>query len=294
MTYTALRFLQLARRDHDVRFDATLTIGRQSLYLSSAEARALTKEFGLTQTLPIGDPYADAFFRAAFGVENINSIDVSSYEGATLLHDLNRPVPVEWDECADVVIDGGALEHVFNFPTALASCMRMVRTGGHLVIFAVANNNCGHGFYQFSPELFFRALASEHGFEITRMIALPHLFAGAELGGNGRWHEVTDPASVRERVVVMGARGLALLVLARKLRHVVPFESAPQQSDYSVMWNTASARGPSPSVPPDTIRLLRQTLSRELPRPLVNIVRGVQQRIACSLLNRKHFNPVRR
>jgi len=33
-----------------------------------------------------------------------------------------------------------------------------------------ASNLCGHGFYQFSPELFYRALNATNGFEVERMI----------------------------------------------------------------------------------------------------------------------------
>jgi hypothetical protein len=78
-------------------------------------------------------------------------------------------------------LDGGTTEHVFNFPTALTNAMQMVETGGHLVIITGGNNFCGHGFYQFSPELFYRALSAENGFEMKRLIA-------AEVGGN--WYEV--------------------------------------------------------------------------------------------------------
>ena len=58
----------------------------------------------------------------------------------------------------DLVFDGGTLEHVFNFSTALKNCMHMVKPHGRFVSVTLPNNWCGHGFYQFSPELFFRAL----------------------------------------------------------------------------------------------------------------------------------------
>lgn len=70
----------------------------------------------------------------------------------------------------DAVIDSGTPEHVFNFPVALASAMSMVRKGGYLFVVTMANNHCGHGFYQFSSELFFRALARENGFRIRCLL----------------------------------------------------------------------------------------------------------------------------
>ena len=60
----------------------------------------------------------------------------------------------------DVVYDGGTLEHVFNFPVALRNAMELLRPGGRLfTIHTCANNLCGHGFYQFSRELFYRTLS---------------------------------------------------------------------------------------------------------------------------------------
>jgi len=38
------------------------------------------------------------------------------------------------------VIDGGSLEHVFNFPQAIANCMNMVAVGGHFIGLSPANN----------------------------------------------------------------------------------------------------------------------------------------------------------
>ena len=65
-----------------------------------------------------------------------------------------------------MVVDGGTLEHVFDYPTALRNAMRMVRVGGHLILNAPVNNFPGHGFYQISPELFFRVLSPQFGFRV--------------------------------------------------------------------------------------------------------------------------------
>ena len=63
-----------------------------------------------------------------------------------------------------MVVDGGTLEHVFDYPTALRNAMRMVRVGGHLILNAPVNNFPGHGFYQISPELFFRCFHDNSAF----------------------------------------------------------------------------------------------------------------------------------
>ena len=85
------------------------------------------------------------------------------------------------------MLDSGSLEHVFNFPIAIANCMALTEVGGHFVAITPANNWCGHGFYQFSPELFYRVLCAENGFRVERMIV-------AECP-DGTWLEVADPAA---------------------------------------------------------------------------------------------------
>ena len=57
------------------------------------------------------------------------------------------------------MIDSGSLEHVFNISQALRNCLEMVESGGHFISIGPANNAMGHGFYQFSPELYFRILS---------------------------------------------------------------------------------------------------------------------------------------
>src|SRR5262249_39640930 len=124
----------------------------------------------------------------SLGARAVFSMDVSAFEGATFIHDLNQPVGDELKQRFDLVYDGGTLEHVFNFPTALKNCMEMVRVGGRFFMHTVTNNWCGHGFYQFSPELFFRALSRDNGYEVERMVV--------HRVGYGGWYEVNDPALV--------------------------------------------------------------------------------------------------
>ena len=90
------------------------------------------------------------------------------------------------------------------------------------------NNWCGHGFYQFSPELFFRALGPENGFSVVEMY-----FADVE----GRhFYRVVDPAAVRERVQLWTSDPVFLLVHARRDAVRDVFAAAPQQSDYVSDW----------------------------------------------------------
>jgi len=159
----------------------------------------------------------------------VDSLDNSDFEGAQFVHDLNQPIPAAWKEQFDAVYDGGTLEHVFNFPIALRNCMELLRQEGRLFIQTCANNLCGHGFYQFSPELFYRALSAENGFEVERMVI-------HRVGPYGSWYEVSDPNAIRSRVELITFTPMHLLVQAKRTSIKPIFATMPQQSDYAVMW----------------------------------------------------------
>ncbi len=221
-------------RDEGVKFERMLTVGRHVLFLSKGELRALLARRGIAKTpaelqaiFCEAQGYADPFLRLLGGQEAA-SLDASGYEGATHVHDLNQPVPDDWKQRFSVVFDGGSLEHVFDFPQAIRNCMEMVTVGGHYLAITPANNFMGHGFYQFSPDLFGRVFSSENGFALKHMIVF-------ELDNN-RWYEVMDPAEAMERVSLVNRRPTCLGIVARKLAHVELFTKTPQQSDYVAKW----------------------------------------------------------
>ncbi len=98
---------------------------------------------------------APAFFRT-LGVERCLALDVSSYEGAEIVHDLNRPEPPSAHHgSADIVFDGGTLEHVFHLPNALSAIHQLLRVDGLAIHSAPSNGYLDHGFYQLSPTLLY-------------------------------------------------------------------------------------------------------------------------------------------
>jgi SAM-dependent methyltransferase len=154
----------------------------------------------------------------------VDSMDASAYEGASIIHDLNLPIPADLRGRYDLVWDGGTLEHVFNFPAALQNAMQMVRVGGHIFLDTPANNQCGHGFYQFSPELFFRVFTPANGFELLRLYIQ---------SDDGIFH-VVDPLEIHGRVELRNSEGTIMRVHAKKIADL-PLSSV-QQSDYVESW----------------------------------------------------------
>ena len=259
-----------------VSFRHTVTLGRQNLNADRATLMALADRFGIERPAAeavIGE-YAEGFFRTFLGAERVDAVDNSDYEGAPLVHDFNRPIPADWDERYDAVIDGGTLEHIFNFPVAIANCMRLAKKGGRVLIFTPANNQLGHGFYQFSPELFFRTLSKDRGFDVERMVAVEFRYSGTEYGAVPGSYRVQDPANVGSRITLVNSRPVTLMIQARKTAHVAdPFGTFPQQSDYTQLWKDGGGNATAP------LRV-REGLLRKPVRLVKKLLpRGVEERL---------------
>jgi hypothetical protein len=213
-----------------------------------------------------GPPWwIDPYLRA-LGARELHALDVSDYEGADVIHDLNEPVPPELHDRFDVVFDGGSIEHVFDVKTVFRNYMSMVRPGGRLIVLTMANNHLGHGLYQLSPELFYRVLSEENGYEVERLqLSLEDveytrpvggLRLPTDVGGAPARYDVVDPDEVGERVLLRNERGVTLLVQARRTRAVAPLARPPQQSDYTALWQGPASRAEAASPRADGIRAL--------------------------------------
>ncbi len=95
----------------------------------------------------------DKSFFKALGFNDVSVLDFSDYEGAELIGDLNAQ-ELEINKQFDVVLDTGTLEHLFHIPNALANIYDLLNEGGRVIHVLPAANRLEHGFYMFSPTLF--------------------------------------------------------------------------------------------------------------------------------------------
>jgi SAM-dependent methyltransferase len=278
-----------------------LTIGRQVLCLHPAELALLAAARARTSSVAVELPSeylefgtrAEPFLRAFLGASSVEALDYSDYEGAQHVHDMNEPVPEAMVERFDVVYDGGALEHIFNFPTAIANLMRMTKVGGRVFMSTTANNFFGHGFYQFSPELMFRIFAPQNGFEIGTVQVVEARYPSPELTRNRTAYAVTDPAEVHCRVGLITKRPVLMLVEARKVEHKPLFARAPLQSDYLTAWSVPQACATSATqARTSRARAWRSRVSAALPRALRVMLVGWSQKRRYSLANQKFYRKV--
>lgn len=236
-------------------FTDTVTVGRMGLAVPEVELAAIARTLDLDPAIApdlARDKFADRFFRLVLGAQSVQSIDYSPYQHASIMHDMNVPVPEELHECCDALYDGGAMEHIFDVKQVMANYMAMVRPGGRIFINVPANNLFGHGFYQFSSEFFYRVFDASNGFVVRDMLAIEAPFTSVETGQGWRCFKTPDPAVVGTRIRLVSDKPLMLFVSAERTERVTPFAQLPVQSDYKVRWNRADETGKAAPPPTDS------------------------------------------
>lgn len=155
-----------------------LAFGKQSMNIRFDGMLEMFKSLGLTpHSEGMADPppassYVDfARLLKLLGLGELHTLDVSAYEGADIVADLNVPVPSELIGRFGLIIDGGTMEHVFDIRQGMKNTADMLRPGGRAVHITPVNNYVNHGFVQISPTLYHDYYV-ENGFDDVRAIMI--------------------------------------------------------------------------------------------------------------------------
>ncbi len=183
-----------------------------------------------------------ALFRA-MGFSEVRSLDVSAYEGADILFDLNNPGILEaiggpLRRCA-LCVDSGTIEHVFDTAQALRNIHHLLQDDGVVVHMAPSNNYVDHGFYQFSPS-FFHDYYCANGYDILAADFARHPWNPLA----GPWTitpSVSEPSESREPLGPEGYRHL--MCFAARKRPTSTCDVIPQQGMYRNRQDWAAGRG---------------------------------------------------
>lgn len=223
----SLSLLRYATRKHG-DLDRTITLGRLTIQLGPRAARKCAQAAR-------GD-YGESLLMDTFGASQVDSIDNSDYEGATIVADMNMPVPESLHEQYDTVIDFGCTEHIYDVAQSLRNVAALCRPGGIILHVVPANGFCGHGFYQFSPELFFSRYSTGNGFNETEVFL-------ADLCDIHHWFRVSRPRD-GQRINVRSQDEMYVLVVTKRVANA---GDEVQQSDYEFAWEGQA--GQQPPVP---------------------------------------------
>ncbi|MDD5037251.1 MAG: hypothetical protein PHE55_21200 [Methylococcaceae bacterium] len=232
--YAGLQFL-LYGKNKGINYESSLTLGRQCHYLDEMTIGSMFSRFRVSATEEevskiLKEEYSDELFKF-LGAKQMDSMDASPYESANIIFNLNKRIDEALCQKYSVVVDFGTLEHVFNFPMAIRNVIDMIQVGGHFLSITTANNFMGHGFYQFSPELFFNVLGSNGFSDIDIFMAPAKEF--------DYFFRVVDPRIVNRRVEIVNHEPIYLFCLARRER-ILPEFVEPIQSDYEhIFWKGA-------------------------------------------------------
>lgn len=221
-----LNFLRYSKKFRN--FDKTITIGRQELRASEPVGRNTVVPAYSYKNVK----YCEQLLKTYFGSNTVDSVDKSSYEDASIIHDMNQPLPSNLHAIYDTVIDGGCLEHIYNIPQALKNCSVFCKPGAQILHILPANNFCGHGFWQFSPELFFSLYSNANGYQDTEVFL-------AYSSDTSKWYKVNPPQNGRR---VSAFSSIELSVLVRTVLRGVHFShDNVQQSDYVYEWTKSAS-----------------------------------------------------
>ena len=220
LTFHEYKFLEEVSKKKE--FKNILCLGKQEMILTKEDK----KKLNLDEKENINDQYIDNLLINKFKANSVKSIDNSSFEGADIIHDMNKPME-NLNEKFDTVIDFGTSEHIFNVAQNLNNISKLCKINGIILHSLPANNNCGHGFWQFSPELFFSLYSEVNGFSETEIFVF-------NTHNKYEWWKV-NKQEVGERLEL--SSDVPLYIAVKTSKKLDKDSIIVQQSDYVERWN---------------------------------------------------------
>lgn len=159
---TELKFLLYSKNKFG-EFKKVLTLGRQQIGIENFEIKEILKN---DCKYKIYD-YCEDLLKDYFGASQVDSIDFSDYEGCTYTHDIGEEINLI--QKYDTIIDFGTTEHVFNVGQAFKNIHKMLNIKGRVLHSNPANSFNGHGFHQFSHELYYSLYSNKNGYSNTKV-----------------------------------------------------------------------------------------------------------------------------
>lgn len=204
----ALETILLAKK-YCNKYDNLLTLGRQEIHLQHYK----------------NTKYCENLFHE-LGFKTIDSVDASSYENASIIHNMNYPFYSS--KKYDFIFDGGTFEHIFNSVQLCENIINSLNIGGIFCSITVNNNFSGHGFYQYSPEFFLSAFSKKYGMEILEIF-----LAQVDTPPN-EWINVNSFCDGRNTTHFNNNKPVYIVTIAKKINNerLSLFNNPPSQYSY--------------------------------------------------------------
>lgn len=145
-----------------------LSLGRQTVIFDEQKLLSVYDRYGIQSKIDafeydsntvqaksdIGKRYiVDECFWRSFGVKNYDIVDVSDYEGATIVHDMCVPVDKSLYGRYDLIFNGSVLDNIFDPAAAMRNMSLMLKPNGR-VIHIEMSSNLAFEYLIYSPDWF--------------------------------------------------------------------------------------------------------------------------------------------
>ena len=258
------------RRDHEFGGDL-LQLGKQSLYVEADQLPMIAQRFGFDFNIDdviidndgeyLEHTYNDVVFFTKLGFNQVSSMDYSSYEGADIIHDLNKPIPESLNEQFDFIYDGGTIEHIFDLPQCLKNIHRLLRVGGTIAHALPSHNHVDHGFYMYSPTLFWDYYHANN-YRIIRSYIYEYETEHTAYTAKDWIIYEYEPSAIEHLVRGgWGRKRLGIWFVAQKLKES-SCNAVPQQGAYQNTWEGVETYDPygAETRIPASLRAIKEAL----------------------------------
>jgi hypothetical protein len=210
LDYTGLEALL-----HSLKFiknnKSAITLGRQHINTNCNVFDTFLDKYSLSNLKNRNySGFCETFLHDIIGFETIDSIDNSNYEGASIIHNMNNPIPHDFKKY-DFVLDLGTIEHIFNVPQVCENIINLLHIGGIFLSVSTNNNFSGHGIYQFSPEFYLSAFSKKYGMEVQE------LYIGKVGSGIESWIDVNNYGDNRNESRFEGNEQVYIIAIIKKI-----------------------------------------------------------------------------
>lgn len=157
----------LSENAYDPIRGSVLLIGRSTVTIRESTITAIAKKFDRPTPRWVTSAKAtkhssdiffiddiDLFRWLSPEIETIDVLDVSEYEGANVIHDLNTPVGSSLEGKYDFIYDSSVLDNIFSPATGITNIYRMMSRGGRYLGLNVSSFFPG-AFAALPPEWFY-------------------------------------------------------------------------------------------------------------------------------------------
>ena len=128
-------------------------MGSQICSFSNSEANQWLRRNGFKTVIDSGWLENPTPIFQAMGFSDYIDVDIN--DQARRILDLTQTLPKDCNAVADMVLDSGTLEHIFELPTALRNMNRLLKPGG-VIVHITPVTFFDHGFVNVNPSLYKR------------------------------------------------------------------------------------------------------------------------------------------